>query len=489
MRPASQKAAPEIGERPSSFKVKVRKIRVYEGMRKTSYTVRWVVNGRTFQETYDGEKLAEGRHAELLSKQRRGEAFDVERGLPVTELARVLAEEADQVQQDSSITWYEHCVSYVERRHKWLSGNSRRSVADTLATVMPALLPHAAGRPSAKALRLALYQWAFDKNRRDREELPPEVEGILEWVARHSPTAESLADPDTVLKALEAIGTTLDGGRAAPNTVARKRGVLSSVLGFGVGTFLDVNPLPAATKRWNPPKGTSVESIDPRVVINPDQAVSLFAAIRTLQPSGPRLVAFFGCLYYAGLRPSEAVELRLENLESLDSEEEATLVLTRSGATAGRTWTDSGNRRDDRGLKWRSDREIRRVPCAPELALLLRAHIEEFGVTDDGRLFRGLYGGDLSDSVYERVLKRARKEAFTAADAASPLARRPYDLRHACLSSWLNEGIDPPQVAAWAGNSVRVLLAVYAKCVSGREAEARKLAARASRPSHGASGG
>ena len=51
----------------------------------------------------------------------------------------------------------------------------------------------------------------------------------------------------------------------------------------------------------------------------------------------------------------------------------------------------------------------------------------------------------------------------------SPYAARPYDLRHARLSTWLNAGVDPTQVAEWAGNSVDVLLRVYAKCITGRD--------------------
>ena len=46
---------------------------------------------------------------------------------------------------------------------------------------------------------------------------------------------------------------------------------------------------------------------------------------------------------------------------------------------------------------------------------------------------------------------KARQTALTAAEQASPLARRPYDLRHACLSTWLNGGVYPTQVAEWAG--------------------------------------
>jgi hypothetical protein len=32
---------------------------------------------------------------------------------------------------------------------------------------------------------------------------------------------------------------------------------------------------------------------------------------------------------------------------------------------------------------------------------------------------------------------------------------------------WLNAGVPATQVAEWAGNSVKVLLAVYAKCIDG----------------------
>jgi len=48
-------------------------------------------------------------------------------------------------------------------------------------------------------------------------------------------------------------------------------------------------------------------------------------------------------------------------------------------------------------------------------------------------------------------------------------ARRPYDLRHAALSLWLNAGGDPAQIAARAGHSVAVLLTVYSHCIHGRD--------------------
>ena len=57
---------------------------------------------------------------------------------------------------------------------------------------------------------------------------------------------------------------------------------------------------------------------------------------------------------------------------------------------------------------------------------------------------------------------------------ASPLARRVYDLRHACVSTWLNGGVPPAQVAEWAGHSVAVLLKVYAKCIDGQDQIAKR---------------
>ena len=57
---------------------------------------------------------------------------------------------------------------------------------------------------------------------------------------------------------------------------------------------------------------------------------------------------------------------------------------------------------------------------------------------------------------------------------SSPLARRPYDLRHAAVSLWLNAGVPATQVAEWAGHSVNVLLRVYAKCIYGQDEAAKQ---------------
>ncbi len=73
-----------------------------------------------------------------------------------------------------------------------------------------------------------------------------------------------------------------------------------------------------------------------------------------------------------------------------------------------------------------------------------------------------------------RVLQRDAICAYRPdTEFASPLAKHPYDLRHAAVSTWLNAGVPPTQVAEWAGHSVNVLLRVYAKCVYGQDEVAK----------------
>ncbi len=444
-----------------SFHVRFWKIRPYKGMRGQTYAVRWTVAGQEHRETYQTKGHAESRLAELRTYARQGLAFDVTTGLPATEARKARAEAAER----SELSWYQHTLNYLARRREGLSGNSLRSVAETMTTVTLALMVPGTEQPDGALLREALYSWAY----RDCVHRPEHVAGALDWIAEHSRPVSDLADADLMLDVLDALASKLDGTRAAANTIARKRAVLSNVLDYGVGRGLEVNPLPAAARMWNQPK-TTEGMIDPRVVVNRRQAEALLTAVSYQGRIGPKLVAFFACLYYAGLRPSEAVELREDaNLDLPAEGGWGTLYLHGSAPAVGSGWSRSGRRRDPRELKHRAKGTVRPVPCYPALTGYLQAHLAEFGTAADGRLFRGDRGGDLSESLYGRVWQGARRLAFIPPVVASPLAGRPYDLRHACLSTWLNAGVDPTQVAEWAGNSVDVLLRVYAKCIHGRD--------------------
>jgi integrase len=144
--------------------------------------------------------------------------------------------------------------------------------------------------------------------------------------------------------------------------------------------------------------------------------------------------------------------------------------------------TDDGSVRQRRELKHQAEDDTRPVPVHPELAKLLRDHLAEFGTGPGGRIFTLATGNIVTDRSYLKVFHAARTAAFTQAEAASLIARRPYDLRHAAVSTWLNAGVAPAQVAEWAGHTVDVLLRVYAKCVAGQQDEAKRRILEATTP-------
>jgi len=98
------------------------------------------------------------------------------------------------------------------------------------------------------------------------------------------------------------------------------------------------------------------------------------------------------------------------------------------------------------------------------------------------RVFTLATGKIVTDRAYLKVFHEARTAAFTEAEAASLIARRPYDLRHAAVSTWLKATADPAQVAEWAGHTVDVLMRVYAKCVAGQQDEAKRRILEATQP-------
>jgi integrase len=125
----------------------------------------------------------------------------------------------------------------------------------------------------------------------------------------------------------------------------------------------------------------------------------------------PELEAFFGCLYYAALRPEEAVALRRDDL-ILPARGRGTIIFTAACPRTGSAWTSTGTPFEPRGLKHRPGGTIRVVPIPPILVRMLRQHLHAFGTAPDGRLFRGTRGGMLSESVYGRAWHAARRAAL-----------------------------------------------------------------------------
>ncbi len=442
---------------PTTYDVRVWAVTRRKRRDSPSYRVRWVVAGKEWHDTFPTRALADSFRSDLVSATRRGEAFLVATGRPVSW----------QQVEAVSVSWYEHALAYTDMKWPHAAGKSRQGIADTLATVTPALLLPGKSRPSTATLRATLYGWSFNTQRRDAGPPPSDLSRTEQWIAANTRPVADLADPAILRPALDALALRMDGKPAAASTVSRKRAVFFNSVEYAVELGrLAGNPIPAL--KWRAPKAT--ETVNPRVVINHGQARALLTAVRRLSPT---LVAFFAVMYYAALRPGEAVELRKEAL-SLPETGWGEVYLSTSAPSVGRSWSRSGTRREPRQLKHRGADEVRIVPSPPELTAILREHLDEHGTTADGRLFRGVRGGPLSESLYGRVWAAARAAALSPEEVASPLARRPYDLRHAAVSTWLNATGDPTRVAEWAGHSVNVLLRVYAKCIAGQDDAVRR---------------
>lgn len=354
---------------------------------------------------------------------------------------------------------------------KWprAAANTRRSAVEALATVTPVLVTSPVGGPDPQLLRRALIGWAFNPSRRHAEQ-SEEVVKALRWLERVSLSMSVFDDPNerakVTRKALDACAKTIDGAPAAATTARRKRSVFYNALGYAVELgLLSANPVDRV--QWTAPE--VAETIDRRVVASAAQVRELLTAVSYVgRTRGPHLVAFFALLYFAALRPSEAVALCEQDCD-LPEEGWGKLILSASEPQAGKAWTDDGKYRQARGLKWRAKNETRVVPIPPELVTLLRAHIDTYGMGSGGRLFRTSSGGPVGSSAYWLVWEQARKLGLPPARAESPLAARPYDLRHGGVSLWLNAGVPATEVARRAGHSVDVLLKIYASCIDGDE--------------------
>ncbi|MFJ3193745.1 tyrosine-type recombinase/integrase [Streptomyces griseoviridis] len=448
--------------------MKTYKVRIW-GIRKRNsktnpFQVRWIVNGEQFAEPYATRTLADARRSELVTATKNGEPFDVATGLPVSEL-----------REATSPTWYEHACAYARMKWPGAAGKHRASVAESLAAVTAHLVATRRGAPNRDVLRRALRVYAFQfrtdpetgdpVSRAVAEEIPTEIGSALEWLASNSLKVADVAESDVLRGALRDLSKKLDGTPAADNTVRRKHSVLSNAFKYAIERdLLASNPLKRLD--WKPP--TTSDEVDFQYVPGPAQVAELLGAVAESGTRGGHLHAFFACMYYAAMRPSEVCNLKHPACK-LPDVGWGELVLSKSRPEVGTGWTDDGKPYEERGLKRRARNATRPVPIPPALVRLLRTHIDAYGTAPDGRLFRGIRGGRVPSTEYSEIWKDARSLALTAEDLATPYADVPYSLRHAGVSLWIKAGVDPVEVARRAGHSPAVLWKFYAKILRGHQ--------------------
>ena len=283
----------------TTYDVRIHKTDVYKGSRTTTYKVRWKVNGKPFKRPFKTTALADSFRSQLVAAARKGEAFFVDSGLPIS------AE-----RPTTEISWYDFATAYVDMKWKGAAATYRRTIGEAM-TAATLVMVGGRGKPEDKIIRSALNGWAFNTIRRQQPEHPEQVAEVLSWIKRNSRPVKAAARQELARALHNAVTSKLDGTPLAKSVARQRRMILVNALDHAVRLgYLNENPVRGI--KWQAPKPT--RAVDRRRVPNPIQARTLLAHVREAKISGPRLVACFGSMYFAALRPEEAVDLRDGNL-------------------------------------------------------------------------------------------------------------------------------------------------------------------------------
>lgn len=420
--------------------------------RRRPYGVRWVTAGREHSQWFATKALAKAFLSKLQQAMNKGEAFDIDTGLPES-----------LYREEHSPSLLSVAREYLE--HVWpdMSPNSRGRLVDGLAVAVQGFL---AEQPDAdpKAVRQALTTFLLPAEG-SKVEPSPELRQLAGEIESRSRKVAELSSKTAVAEVGRALKVNLDGSRAATKTVDTRKGALVQALSFAVErAYLTENPFSGLRLvRFG-----EIEAVDPRVVVNPVQAAELLSAVTYARPRGRNQSwrPFFATIYYGGLRPGEARFLAEEHCK-LPEKGWGELVLPSSLGRSAARYSDDGQTYQVRSLKHRPEEHSRSVPIPPVLVRMLADYLDAVGVGLGGRLFRGKDGRPVSNASYTDIWRRARPFGLPPELVRTVLAGRPYDLRHAAVSSWIAAGVPLPDVAERAGHTVTMLTKVYAKFVHG----------------------
>lgn len=453
-------------------------IRKRKRKRTKPYELRWNVGGASQSKSFLTRTLADNFRSDLLQAAKRGELFDTAGGLPAS--MRELPEEEPQ------LLWFAFACDYAAKRWPGAAAKSRDSIIDGLSTATIAMATGAAAdldpldiREAFRWAAIPQSTWVADDGDDAVDAPSDDIALTMTLLTGQTRPVADLGEPFVAKQLWEALAVKVDGRPAARETTLRRRRVTNTALEYAVDLkVLTANPFKGIKRK----KVAHAGAVDRRVVANPAQVRELLTALTYVgswkRARGRRLVAFFATLYYGGMRPAEAVGLRESDCD-LPETGWGLLTLAETRPSSRKKYTDNHELHDTRGLKQRDPNDVREVPIPPHLVRILRDHISEFGTGPDGRMFTNERGGVLGSTTYSRAWREARAFALTPRQVASPLVGTAYDLRHAALSTWLNGGVDPTDVAERAGNSVDVLMKRYAKCLDGRHERNNKLIQKA----------
>jgi len=413
--------------------------------KKKKHVVAWRVGKSQPRRAFSTKKEADLFRSQLITAKADGERFN-----PTTNLPERWNDKSN--------------VSLADAVHKWFRQNyaswapkTRRSAAEPLGDLLIAMV-----KDPSRALPVSTFssltpQASMHRQIMDWLSTSPQNAKTPLWLAKNTLlmsdiTKQKCADVDTRLR------LRLDGTPKMPATQRRFRSNINAFFNWACDTqeFLELNPWPQSNRA--PRRSDRQTSIiaNPGTPVNQQSLLSPSVAIATIdRPIGKterkglrarRLL--LATMWFAGLRPGEAVALRIEDC-TLPKTGWGALKIVRAKTGAGRRWTGIG---EHVGGPKTVDRI---VPIPPELVSRIVAHV---GDRTSGLVAPNERGEMVDVGNLSKTWRSLRQDKS-----------RPYDLRAARASLHVNSRRPLATVALEMGHSKETLLKHYLRPFEGDE--------------------
>ena len=397
---------------------------------KLPWVVRYAIDGRHRSRSFRTRVEAERYRGSLLQAVQAGDRFDVASGEPESWQPAL----CDVGVHDWARRWL------GEQWSEW-QPRTRASATEALARFVSIAVEPTAKPP--EGLRVYLYT-----------ALAPGSDGgrdarLEKWMVRHCLTLGDL-DCDRIAGIDRKLAVKLDGSPMAANTANRIRIVARACVQGAIdagGVPVDVWPQRSKTRARRKVARTN-RSVDVRALPGPSVMAAAIDAIVTHQPGSRAFRVMTAVAYYAGLRPSEVVMLRVRSL------------LVPADGWGRLEVTEADISFDEPGEPKTGPRS---VPIPPVLVVMLREWVDQNNLTNpDALLFRTRNDTRPSGSNWIRAWHRALESV-----GQKPL--RVYDCRHAAATTWLRAGMPLAETARRLGHSVETLVSTYVGALDDEE--------------------
>jgi len=246
---------------------------------------------------------------------------------------------------------------------------------------------------------------------------------------------------------------------SSPKTANRYRGTARQLFKHLVTIgLLDTNIYPAAIRGRRASKERTTKALRVDLLPTAQEALACIAAVKSHQPSSAAYMGVLYGVYMLGLRPSEAIALRIESCQLPATGFGSVIIDSAVKSTPKHYEIDATER------VGAPKTDTRVVPIPPAYVALIKQNI---GDRTTGIIWPNRKGSYILLTNLNRAWRKAR----------SKKSWRIYDLRHAHATHAIQAGAQFSPLAARLGHSVKMLLDVYLGALPGDDARLNEVIA------------